>query len=140
MKNSLNLLFCLAIPLLVKGQSFSREQIVGTWTAKEVLFTEDQTSMEREIVEKTKRALINSKFIFRHNGLFHLQLPGNAPAEFHELQSMNNKMWHIKSKERTVFVGSLDEDLMSIHVQSSKGAYYFLIRDSPLMLRMEKSR
>ena len=138
MNKSLHLILCLAIPLLVNGQSFNREQIVGTWVAKEVLFTEGQTGME--IVEKTKRALINSKFIFRHNGLFHLQLPGNAPAEFHELESLNNKMWHIKSKERTVFVGSLDEDLMSIHVQNTKGACYFLIRDSPLMLRMERSR
>ena len=138
MNKSLHLILCLAIPLLVNRQSFNRKQIVGTWVAKEVLFTEGQTGME--IVEKTKRALINSKFIFRHNGLFHLQLPGNAPAEFHELESLNNKMWHIKSKERTVFVGSLDEDLMSIHVQNTKGACYFLIRDSPLMLRMERSR
>ena len=138
MNKSLHLILCLAIPLLVNGQSFNREQIVGTWVAKEVLFTEGQTGME--IVEKTKRALINSKFIFRHNGLFHLQLPGNAPPEFHELESLNNKMWHIKTKERTVFVGSLDEDLMSIHVQNTKGACYFLIRDSPMMLRMERSR
>jgi hypothetical protein len=49
-------------------------------------------------------------------------------------------MWHIKSKEKMVFVGSLDEDLLTINVKVRNGEYYFLIRDTPLVMRMEKSR
>jgi len=130
------------IPFFAISQTLSREQIVGTWTAKEISFSEPigKTGEEKSAVEKTKRGLMNSQFIFQHNGLFFLRLPANAPTEFRELEGMNNKMWHIKAKERRVFVGSLDEDLMTINVKVANGAYYFWIKDSPLVLRMERSR
>ncbi|HMG90467.1 MAG TPA: hypothetical protein VK589_10410 [Chryseolinea sp.] len=141
MKRLLIILY-FAAPLLTTGQSFNREQIIGTWTAKEVSFTEPmgQTPEEKSTVEKTKRGLLASQFIFKPNGLFLLRLPANAPTEFRELESMNNKMWHIKSKERMVFVGSLDEDLMTINVKMANEFYYFRIRDTPLVLKMERSR
>jgi hypothetical protein len=124
------------------GQTFKREQIIGVWTSKEVSFTKPvgKTPAEKATIEKTKRGLINSKFIFKPNGLFLVQLPVNAPTEFRELESMNNKMWHIRSKERMVFVGSLDEDLMTINVKIANGFYYFMIEDTPLVLKMERSR
>ena len=124
------------------GQTFKREQIIGVWTSKEVSFTKPigKTPAEKATIEKTKRGLINSKFIFKPNGLFLVQLPSNAPTEFRELEAMNNKMWHIRSKERMVFVGSLDEDLMTINVKIANGFYYFIIEDTPLVLRMERSR
>jgi hypothetical protein len=142
MNRILIMVICLAVPLLATGQKFGREQIVGAWTAKEVSITQPsgQTPVENGTVEKTKRGLINSRFIFKPNGLFVLQLPANAPSEFRELESMNNKMWHIRSKERMVFVGSLDDDLMTINVKIVNGFYYFLIRDTPLVLKMERSR
>lgn len=130
------------VPSLAISQTLTREQIVGTWTTKEVSFSEaiGKTGEEKSAMEKTKRGLINSQFIFQHNGLFFLRLPSNAPTEFRELEEMNNKMWHIKAKERKVFVGSLDEDLMMIDVKSTNGGYYFLIRDTPLVLRVERTR
>ncbi len=136
------IVFCFVIPSLAAGQTINRQQIVGIWTSKEVSFTKEigQTPVENATVEKTKRGLVNSQFIFRPNGLFFLQLPTNAPAEFRELESMNNKMWHIKSKEGLVFVGSLDEDLMTINVQIVNGFYYFFIQDTPLVLKMERNR
>ena len=135
-------MLCLASPSFAISQTFNRDQIIGTWTAKEVTFTEPvgRSAEEKQTVEKTKRGLVNSQFIFKPNGLFFLRLPASAPTEFRELETMNNKMWHIKSKERMVFVGSLDEDLMSINVKLANGFYYFMIRDTPLVLRMERSR
>jgi hypothetical protein len=129
-------------PSLATGQTFNREQIVGVWTSKEVSFTKPigQTPVEKATVEKAKRGLVNSRFIFKPNGLFFLQLPANAPMEFRELESMNNEMWHIKSKERMVFVGSFDEDLMIINVKIANGFYYFHIQDTPLVLKMERTR
>lgn len=129
-------------PFLAIGQTFNREKIVGVWITKEVSVTKPigQTPAEKATIEKTKRGLINSKFNFRPNGLFFLQLPASAPTEFRELESMNNKMWHIRSKERLVFVGSLDEDLMMINIKIANGSYYFLIEDTPLVLKMERSR
>jgi len=142
MNRFLILMLYFAGPALATGQTLSREQIVGAWTAKEVSFTEPigRTPEGNETIEKTKRGLVNSQFIFKPNGLFFLQLTSNAPTEFRELESMNNKMWHIRSKERMVFVGSLDEDLMIINVKIANGFYYFQIRDTPLVLKMERSR
>ena len=120
--------------LVARGQALNREQIIGAWTCMEVAFTEKIA--EADAVEKTRRGLINSQFIFRPNGLFLLQLPSGAPSEFKELEAMNNKMWHIKSKERTVFVGSLDDDLLTIHVQPANGFFYFSVRDTPMVLKM----
>lgn len=140
--NRILIILCFVVPSLVRGQTFNREQIVGVWTSKEVSFTKStgQTPVEKATVEKTKRGLVNSQFIFKPNGLFFLQLPANAPTEFRELEAMNNKMWHIKSKERMVFVGSLDEDLMMINVKMANGFFYFFIEDTPLVLKMERSR
>ena len=142
MKRILILLLCFVCHSLVSGQTFNREQIIGTWTCLEVAFTEpiEQTPEEMATVEKTKRGLIGSQFIFQPNGLFMMRLPISAPTEFKELESMNNKMWHIKAKERMVFVGSLDDDLMIINVKNANVYYYFHIQDSPLALRMERSR
>ena len=142
MKRILITMLCFVGPSLATGQTFNREQIVGVWISREVSFTKEigQTPVENATVEKTKRGLVNSQFIFKPNGLFLLRLPANAPIEFRELESMNNKMWHIRSKERMVFVGSLDEDLMMINVKIANGFYYFLIQDTPLVLKMVKNR
>jgi hypothetical protein len=138
----LTIVLCFTLPFAAMGQTFSREQIIGVWTPKEVTFTKSigQGSATNATAEKTKRGLLNSRFIFKPNGLFFLQLPANAPTEFRELESMNNKMWHIRSKERMVFVGSLDEDLMTINIKIANGFYYFMIEDTPLVLKMERSR
>jgi len=139
MNKILILILCLVSPSLAGGQTFNREQIIGVWTSMEVSFTKP-TGVENATLEKMKRGLINAQFIFKPNGLFFLKLPVNAPTEFRELESMNNKMWHIRSKERTVFVGSLDEDLMMINVKIINGFYYFLIEDTPLVLKMKRGR
>ena len=139
MNNILIIMLYLVSPSLAWGQTFNREQIVGVWTSTEVAFTKP-IGVENETVEKMKRGLLNSRFIFKHNGLFSIQLPANAPTEFRELESMNNKMWHIRAKERKVFVGSLDEDLMMINVKIANGSYYFMIEDTPLVLKMQRSR
>ena len=142
MTRTLILVLYFACSSIAICQTLKREHIVGTWTVKEISFTAPvgRKGEEKSTVEKAKRGLMNSQFIFRPNGLFMVQLPANAPTEFRELESMNNKMWHIKSKERMVFVGSLDEDLMSIDVKIANGSYYFSIRDAPMVLRMERSR
>ena len=136
------LVLCFLGPSLAAGQTFNREQIIGVWTSKEVSFTNlvGQTPVENTVAEKTRRGLINSQFIFKSNGLFFLQLPANAPVEFRELESMNNKMWHIRSKEQMVFVGSLDENLIAIDIKIVNGSHYFFIQDTPLILKMERNR
>lgn len=136
MKSILILTIGITGSLIARGQALSREQIIGVWTCTEVAYTERVT--EADAVEKTRQGLVNSQFIFRSNGLFSLQLPSGAPIEFRELEAMNNKMWHFKSKERTVFVGSLDDDLLTIHVQPANGFYYFSIRDTPMVLKVVK--
>ena len=93
------IMLCLVSHSLARGQTFNRDQIVGVWTSREVSLTKPvgQKPVENATVEKMKRGLTNSQFIFRPNGLFFLKLPANAPAEFRELEAMNNKMWHIKT-------------------------------------------
>jgi hypothetical protein len=142
MKGILIIMLCFVGASLATGQTFNREQIVGTWICKEVSYTEriPQTPEGKAIVEKMKRGLLHAQFIFKPNGLFLFQLPVNAPKEFNELESLNNKMWHIKAKERIVFVGPLDEDQMTIHVKDASRFYYFLIQDTPLVLKMERNR
>jgi hypothetical protein len=142
MNRILIIMLCFVGPSIASGQTFNREQIVGVWTTTEVSVTKPvgRTLGENATIEKTKRGLVNSRFIFKPNGLFLIQLPANAPTEFRELESMNNKMWHIRSKDRMVFVGSLDEDLMMINVKIANGFYYFLIEETPLVLKMERNR
>lgn len=141
MNRLLIIIFYYAGTSFADGQTFKREQIVGSWISTDVSITKaiGQAHAKTAAFEKARRGLINSKFIFKPNGLFLIQLPANAPTEFRELESMNNKMWHIRSKERKLFVGSLDEDLMMINVKIANGFYYFLIEDTPLVLKMERA-
>ncbi|MBL0743699.1 hypothetical protein [Chryseolinea lacunae] len=140
MKTIITTLLCFAAPALALAQTFTREELVGAWTCKEVSYSEAIPAEESAAVEKTKRGLVQSRFVFQQNGFFVMQLPANAPIEFKELESLNNKMWHIKAKERMVFVGSLDDDLMILNVKNVNGLFYFSIQDTPLVLRMEKNR
>ena len=135
----ITILICTGAPF-AEAQTFTREKVVGTWVSTEVSFSKDKEKgqFEKVTFEKIRRGLVNSKFVFGRNGLFLIQMPGNAPSEFRELEMMNNKMWHIRSKEQKLFVGTLDEDLMMINVKISNGSYYFLIEDTPLILKMEK--
>ncbi len=132
-------LFYVGSPL-AEAQTFTREKVVGTWVSTDVSFSKNnqKASAENATLDKVRRGLINSRFVFGRNGLFSIQLPTNAPSEFRELEAMNNKMWHIRSKEQKLFVGTLDEDLLMINVRISNGSYYFLIEDTPLVLKMEK--
>ncbi len=140
MPRLLIIIFCCAGAAQVEAQTFTREKMVGTWVSTEVSFTKDKEKGQAEnaTFAKVRRGLVNSTFVFSRNGLFLIKLPTNAPSEFRELETMNNKMWHIRSKEQKLFVGTLDEDLMMINVKIANGFYYFLIEDTPLVLKMEK--
>ena len=140
MPRLLIIIFYCAGASLVEAQTFTREKMVGTWVSTEVSFTKttEKGQTENATFEKVRRGLVNSTFVFSRNGLFLIQLPANAPSEFRELEAMNNKMWHIRSKEQKLFVGTLDEDLMMINIKIANGFYYFLIEDTPLVLKMEK--
>ena len=63
-------------------------------------------------------------------GLSH-DLPVTHQRRSRELESLNNEMWHIKSKKGMIFVVSFYEDLMTINVKIANRLYYFLIQDTP---------
>jgi hypothetical protein len=142
MKSALLVTLSFVIPFFAAGQKFGREQIIGTFICKDVSFTKQvgKSASDKATIAKTKSGLVNSRFVFKPNGLFQVRLPASAPREFLELESMNNKMWHIRAKEWTAFVGSLDEDLMIFKVNIKNGFYYFAIEDTPLVLKMERTR
>ncbi|HEX6892917.1 MAG TPA: hypothetical protein VF141_19545, partial [Chryseolinea sp.] len=59
MNKLLILILSLVSSTLAVAQTFNRDQIVGTWTAKEVSFTAPigRTPQEKSTAEKTKRGL-----------------------------------------------------------------------------------
>jgi hypothetical protein len=93
---------------------------------------------EMEAINVFKSALVKSKFLFKTNGLFEWQFQKGTPAMFQELSFLNNQKWSIDTKGDLIHIGDPKENLMQIMIREKAGIVYFILSDTPLLLRMKK--
>jgi hypothetical protein len=132
------LTFALLITTLqLYSQLQIRDSVIGTWLTTEVTFAEDKEFSGPELKkmqEITKIGFSESKFIFKADGMFNLVLP-NATSDFAKGFSMNNAKWTFDSAKKAIFVG---RDLMNIYLKEQNGNVYFLIDETPIVLKMRQ--
>ncbi|MEZ4947706.1 MAG: hypothetical protein R2804_19395 [Cyclobacteriaceae bacterium] len=123
-----------------KSQSLQRDSIAGVWICAEAIVPTgfEIPKEEMEAIPVLKGAIINSKFLFKANGLFEWQFPKGVPAIFQGMDFLNNQKWSIDVKEDMIHVGDPRENLMQIMVREKAGIIYFMLSDTPLLLRMKK--
>jgi hypothetical protein len=95
---------------------------------------------EMESLKVLKPAIIDSKFIFKSNGLFVWQFPNSVPPVFQGVDFLNNQKWSIDAKMNLIHIGDPKENLMQITAHEKTGIVYFMLSDIPLLLRMKKEK
>jgi hypothetical protein len=55
-----------------------------------------------------------------------------------ELQFLNSKKWFFYPEKNQVSIGIPKENLMDIFLKQKDGSVYFLLYDTPIVLKMEK--
>lgn len=89
-------------------------------------------------MEVLKKGFLNSRFIFKTDGIFNLILPKGSPAVLNELDFLNNQKWFFYPDKVMISIGTLKENLMQIFVKKQNGNLIFLIHETPLALEMER--
>jgi hypothetical protein len=120
------------------AQQLDSARLLGDWTCKAVLLTEDLTAEEKSTAETMKEGFLNVRFIFRPDGIFNLKLPKTRSPFMNELDFLNNKKWLFNHETQMISIGTHQENLMHIYVKEGSGFLTFLIFETPLSLRMEK--
>lgn len=123
-----------------KSQTLQRDSLAGIWICVEATTSPDFRIPKEEIeaIAVLKGAIINSKFLFKDNGLFEWQFPKDVPAVFQGMDFLNNQKWSIDTKTSLIHIGDPKENLMQIAIREEKGVVYFMISDTPILLRMKK--
>jgi hypothetical protein len=122
------------------AQVLQRDSLMGVWVCTEATVMKEVNMPKEELAAATqfKAIVTSSKFLFKNNGLFEWILPANAPPQFKELDFLNNQKWLIDDKNKLVHIGPPNENLMQIMVKQEKGITYFILSDTPLLLRVKK--
>lgn len=141
--NKLSLLIStllLLAAISARSQSIQKDSITGGWICVEATVPTDLDipKEEMEAIPVLKGAIVNSKFLFKANGLFEWQFPKGVPAIFQGMDFLNNQKWSIDMKENLIHIGEPRENLMQIAVREKAGIVYFMLSDTPLLLRMKK--
>ena len=123
-----------------KSQSIHRDSIAGVWTCVEANLPEALKipAEEVEAMNMLKLAIVKSKFLFKTNGLFEWQFQKGTPAVFQQIDFLNNQKWSVDSNKRMIHIGEPRENLMQITIHEKEGIVYFVLSDTPLLLRMKK--
>jgi hypothetical protein len=123
-----------------KSQSMQKDSIAGVWICIEAIMPNniEIPKEEMEAMNVLKSAIVNSKFLFKTNGLFEWQFPNAVPAVFQGMDFLNNQKWSIDAKMNLIHIGDPKENLMQITIREKAGIVYFMLSDTPLLLRMKK--
>ncbi|MFZ6012060.1 MAG: hypothetical protein ACOYXT_17090 [Bacteroidota bacterium] len=140
MKTLLTILFLISFNFIY-AQSFSQEDMVGEWSCDSVTVLDvPMDAKEKPAFEVLKKGFVNSKFSFKSDGLFTLQFPKESPSVLDGLKFVNNKKWLFDAKTSAVIIGPPNENLMQIFVKSTGGSVFFILADTPLLLKMSKMK
>lgn len=132
----------LLITFQVQAQLNSRDSVIGTWICTEVSYLESKefdTSAMKSQAEQERKAFLNVKFIFNANGIFKIEFPKNTKGAFAEgLAFLNNRKWFFDITQKSISIGTPQENLMRIDLKEDQKNVYFLLYETPLVLKMQQ--
>ena len=125
-------------------QIVSSDSLVGTWVCTEV--TQLSASKEfddakaKAALEIMKKAYLGSSFTFGADGIFRHTLTKTSQDFSEMLKFLNGQKWQFNSVGKSISIGRPSDNLMGIDVVETNNSIYFVIKDLPLWLKMEKKQ
>lgn len=141
--NKLNLLISTVLLLAAvsaKSQSITRDSLAGVWSCQEAIMPDGLkiSNEEMQAFNVLKSAIVQSKFLFKPNGLFEWKFKSGTPAVFQQIEFLNNQKWSVDASGSLIHIGDPKENVMQIMIREKAGVVYFILSDTPLLLRMKK--
>lgn len=142
MKNQTSLLVLLLFisAICTQAQTLQRDSIAGTWICMEATIPPNINVPQEELepLNILKSAIVNSKFLFKKNGLFEWQFPADVNPVIKQMSFLNGQPWSIDAQKNLIHIGIPKENLMQVLVRKKDNVTYFVLSDTPLLLRMKK--
>lgn len=142
MKNQTNLLFLLLFlnAIWTQAQTLQRDSIAGIWICMDATIPPSIKVPQKELepLNILKSAIVNSKLLFKKNGLFEWQFPEDVNPAVKEMSFLNGQPWSIDAQKNLIHVGIPKDNLMQVLVLKKDNVIYFMLSDTPLLLRMQK--
>lgn len=122
------------------AQVLDKPTLTGVWVCKEIKNDEAlKDKRELEGMKQLAAVLQSAKFKFQSNGRFAFEFKDNTSEFARGMTSMvNNQPWSIEATKSVIHVGEPRAKLMQIQWMAQQGLVYFIMSDTPLLLRMEK--
>lgn len=139
-QTKLLVLLLLVIAICTQAQTLQRDSVAGTWICVEatVPTSINVPKEELEPLNIFKAAIVNSKLLFKKDGSFEWQFPAGVNPVLKELSFLNGKPWSIDAQKNLIHIGVPRENLMQVIVRKKDNVTYFMLSDTPLLLRMQK--
>jgi|GEM_PF-971084 len=120
------------------AQSITQEEIIGSWKAIEAEGLDKLPPKQAKMMENM---FLDAAFKFQENGRFDIVLKntkGIAQQEF--LKTIKNSRWIFNSDKSTISIGNKSNNfkIMEIYVAEKETQIYFLLKESPLILKVVK--
>jgi hypothetical protein len=131
-------LVLLLICLQLQAQIINRDSLVGSWVCTEVTFGEDPDFSGAQLdrmKEQTRTGLLNSKFTFGADGLFKIDYQNGGGPFAQQLPFKKREKWGYDANKKFVMIGN---NLMGLFVNEEEGNVYFLLHETPVILKMVK--
>jgi hypothetical protein len=118
------------------------DNIAGTWICQDVSFLDQEeysnAPNKSNVLEQTRKGFLGSKFEFKKDNLFYLQLATDMAGMAKELKYLNGKKWFYYPDKNQIWIGALKENLMRIDIEQKDDSVYFLLYETPIVLKMKK--
>jgi hypothetical protein len=134
------LFVCFFLNFTTLFAQLDHKKLTGEWICAEasIINPEHLTAQEKEYIDIMKKGFAKARFKFRADGIFTLQLPKNAPEVLNSIVFVNNRKWFLNQESQAISIGPATENVMKIDVKEENGSTYFLIYETPLLLKVEK--
>lgn len=138
--NSSFILLILLSAICTEGQTLTRDSVAGTWMCVEATIPPNVEIPQEasEAFHALQSAVVHSKFVFKDSGYFEWQFPTGADQLAKQMIFLNGQPWSVNVQNNLIHVGVPKENLMQVFVRKQGDVTYFMLADTPLLLRVQK--
>jgi hypothetical protein len=119
-----------------------RDSVVGVWVVKEAKLIEpmEMPGAQQEKVKKVMDTMRESSFEFNANGMFVWHFTGKPNEYTQQLSFMSNHKWSIDKSHNIIRIGDIKQNIAEIEVMQEDANLFFLLSETPLMLKVVKQK
>lgn len=119
----------------------SRDSLIGSWVCTQVKELPDPELKDpsiRQSFDIIKAAYLGSTFSFGADGKFYQTLTKTKQDLSEMLKFLNGQNWYLSTTTTRVSIGLPEENIMFIDIDQQEDGVYFVVFETPLLLKMQK--